>query len=90
MHVKVRLDPRFRTEIGAETTFPLELSEGATASDALAALVARWPELEPLLKTPAVTYSLFVNSRIVPRGRVESFKLKDGDTLHLLEPVVGG
>lgn len=43
-----------------------------------------------MLAAPAVPYSLFVNSRIVPRGRAESFTLKDGDTLYLFEPVAGG
>ena len=90
MRVKVKLDPRFRSRIGAEPTIPLELEDGATAADALAALINRWPELQPLLRTPAVTYSVFVNSRIVPRGRAGSSRLKDGDTLHIFEPVVGG
>ncbi len=90
MRVKVKLDPLFRARVGAESTVALELAEGATVADALAALTARWPELEPLLEASHITHTMFVNSRIVPRGKAGAFALKDGDTLYLLEPVAGG
>ncbi len=90
MRVKVKLDPLFRSRVGADPTLLMELIDGATVVDALAALTARWPRLEPLLEAPHVTHTMFVNSRIVPRGRAEAFALKDGDTLYLLEPVAGG
>lgn len=90
MRIALKLDPLFRSKIGKEGPLALELPDGATVSDCLAAMAAQWPELEPMLAAPAVPYSLFVNSRIVPRGRAESFTLKDGDTLYLFEPVAGG
>lgn len=90
MQVKVKLDPLFRATAGAEPTAFVELSEGATVADALAALITRWPELESVLETPYVTHTTFVNSRIVPRGKAGAFALKDGDTLYLLQPVAGG
>lgn len=90
MRVTLKLDPLFRSKIDAEGPITLDLPEGATVADGLAAMAARWPDLEPLLAAPAVPYSLFVNSRIVPRGRAASFALKDGDTLYLFEPVAGG
>jgi sulfur carrier protein ThiS len=90
MRITLKLDPLFRAKIGGEGPITLELPDGATVADGLAALSARWPELEPMLRAPAVPYSLFVNSRIVPRGRAASFALKDGDTLYLFEPVAGG
>ncbi len=90
MRVTLKLDPLFRSKIDTEGPITLELPDGATVSDCLAAMAARWPQLAPLLEAPAVPYSLFVNSRIVPRGRSASFPLKDGDTLYLFEPVAGG
>lgn len=90
MRVTLKLDPLFRSKIDAQEPIILELPDGATVADCLAAIAARWPDLEPMLAAPAVPYSLFVNSRIVPRRRLESFALKDGDTLYLFEPVAGG
>jgi len=90
MRVKVKLDPLFRSKIGMEGAFPQELPDGATVSDCLSAIAARWPQLEPMLRAPAVPYSLFINRRIVPRGRADAFPLKDGDTLYLFEPLAGG
>ena len=90
MRVKVKLDPLFRSRIGVEGDFPQDLPDGATVVDCLTAIATRWPELEPMLRAPAVPYSLFVNRRIVPRGRADTFALKDGDTLYLFEPLAGG
>lgn len=90
MRVKVKLDPLFRSRVGAEPTLVMELAGSATVADALDALKARWPELEPLLDAPYVTHTVFVNSRIVPRGAAEAFALNDGDTLYLLQVVAGG
>lgn len=90
MRVTVKLDPLFLSRIGVEGAFPLDLPDGATVTDCLAAIAARWPELETMLRAPAVPYSLFVNRRIVPRGRADAFPLKDGDTLYLFEPLAGG
>ncbi|MGB9592843.1 MAG: MoaD/ThiS family protein [Anaerolineae bacterium] len=90
MRITLKLDPLFRSKIDTEGPITLDLPDGATVADCLAAMAARWPDLEPMLAAPAVPYSLFVNSRIVPRGRRGSFPLKDGDTLYLFEPVAGG
>ena len=90
MLVNVKMDPLFRSKIGMEEAFLQELPEGATVAECLAAIAARWPDLEPMLRAPAIPYSLFVNRRIVPRGRADVFALKNEDTLYLFEPLAGG
>ena len=60
----------------------IELSDGATAGDALATIVADAPKLSPHVGRMA----LAVNLEYVDRSHV----LQDGDELALIPPVSGG
>ena len=60
----------------------LELADGATVQDAVAALVARYPALEPLLPSTRVA----LDGAFVGGGA----PLRDGAELVLIPPVAGG
>ncbi len=89
MQIRLKLDPIFRSKTGGQSTVVLEVPEDVSVADALEALTEKWPEIAPLLKTNTF-YTLFVNSRIVPRGKAGDVRLRSGHTLYLFEPVAGG
>ncbi len=78
--VTVRLFASYAEAFGKEA-FPLELPSGATAGDALAALLSR-PGGERLPPKPL----LAINQRY---AKAEA-ALADGDELALIPPVAGG
>lgn len=89
MQIRLKLDPIFRSKADGQSAVLLEVPEGASVADALESLTEKWPEIAPLLETNTF-YTVFVNSRIVPRGRAGDVRLRSGDTLYVFEPVAGG
>jgi molybdopterin synthase catalytic subunit len=81
VHVTIRLFARLRELAGrAETT--LELLEGATARDAWAALIERYPEMQ--------AYSSSISCAVNEDYSRMSAPLRDGDDVAFLPPVSGG
>jgi molybdopterin converting factor small subunit len=72
----------------------LELSDGASVADALAELRNNYPEFEAALEAGAtrlgIPFSFFVNRRLVKDRDLGQHELKEGDTLYILAPIVGG
>ena len=85
MNVTVRLgEPYWRT-IHARAV-ELSLPEGARVTDALDALVARYPILVPDLREGEARPAMFLDDA---EAQSDS-RLADGATLHIVWPVSGG
>lgn len=93
MRVKVNLYFPFRREL-PEGEIVLELPEGASAGEAVAALAARFPALREKLYDSRGNrkrlVSALVNGTSVQFLQGFSTPLSDGDELTLLPPVGGG
>lgn len=81
MRIEVLYFAVFRERLGVDTE-PLELADGATVADALAALEAR----HPLVKTLRGKYRVAVNQAMVG----DEHPLAARDELVLIPPVAGG
>ncbi len=81
MRVTVRTFAALREALGGGS-LDLELPDGATVGEAVAALAARAPRAGPLLERSACA----VNARYAARGE----RLSSGDELALIPPVSGG
>ncbi len=57
---------------------PYELPEGATVTDAVAAIQARPP------------FAVAVNTSVVPNTRYAAHTLQPGDRVEIISPVTGG
>ncbi len=72
----------------------LELVDGATVADALAYLCRTYPEFEAALDAGGtqvgVPFNFFVNRKLVKDRDLSQHRLKAGDRLHILAPIVGG
>lgn len=93
MVIEVKLgDPLFRT-VGAQR-ISLELDDAATVADALAQLRATYPGFEGVLEAGStrlgVPFNFFVNRKWVKDRDLPRHKLKSGDRLYILAPIVGG
>jgi len=80
-----------------ESKIDLTMPQGATISDALDELRARYPEFEAGLRGQGlrkpldeVVYSLFVDGRPVSLEKAETTALRDGNRIYLFLPVAGG
>jgi molybdopterin converting factor subunit 1 len=80
VHVRLRLFAMYAEAFGRDE-LALELPDGSTAGDALAAVLSR-PEAARLPPSPM----LAVNFRYVKAGA----SLADGDEVALIPPVAGG
>ncbi len=93
MRVKVNLYFPFRREL-PEGEIVLELPEGASAGEAMAALASRFPVLREKLYNSRGNrkrlVSALVNGTSVQFLQGFSTPLSDGDELTLLPPVGGG
>jgi molybdopterin converting factor small subunit len=96
VRVTVKLGAPLSRVVG-EGRAVLPLAEGATLSDLLDALRARYPDFEAGLQGKGlrgpmkrVPYSLFVNTRPVAFDEAAATPLHDGDRIHLFVPVAGG
>ena len=72
----------------------LELDEGATVADALTRLQETYPTFRQRLEAGGtrlgVPFHLFLNRKLVKQGDLTRRRLKEGDRLHILAPIVGG
>jgi sulfur carrier protein ThiS len=77
-----------------ERRIALEVEEGATVADALAHLRAAYPQFGAALDAGGtqmgIPFNFFVNRKLVKERELVQRKLKAGDTLHILAPIVGG
>jgi len=90
--VRVRAFATLRDPLGGPEV-ELAVSDGASVSDALAALEAEYPGLAGnLLEDGEIpsTVTVLRNGRRVPATDPESVDLVDGDELVLAPPVTGG
>jgi hypothetical protein len=81
--------------LAGERQIDLQLTNDATAADALAELYQSYPALAAELPPGGITrgglpYYYFVNRRLVGKRNLATCQLKDGDTLLILSPTAGG
>ena len=93
MVVEVKMgDPLWR--VVGQKQISLELSDGATVSDALARLGNIYPDFGAALEAGGagigIPFNFFVNRRLVKDRDLAERKLKSGDMLYILAPIVGG
>jgi sulfur carrier protein ThiS len=93
MVIEVNLgDPLWKT-VG-ERKVALTLDDVATVADALALLRATYPDFGATLEAGGtrlgVPFNFFVNRKLVKTRDLAQRKLKAGDKLHILAPIVGG
>jgi sulfur carrier protein ThiS len=93
MVIEVKMgDPLFRT-VG-EQQISLELGDAATVADALAQLSDKYPGFGAALEAGGtqlgVPFNYFVNRKWVKDRDLARHKLKPGDSLYILAPIVGG
>ncbi len=94
MRIIVKIGDLLQMATG-ESQIELELPERANAADAVARLYHAYPSLASELPAGGKTrsglpYHFFVNRRMVDETQLAARWLKDGDTLHILSPAVGG
>ena len=73
----------------------LELADGATVADALAHLRSTYPDFGAALGAGGgtqlgVPFNFFVNRKLVKDRDLAQHRLKAGDRLYILAPIVGG
>ena len=93
MVIEVKMgDPLWR--IVGEQRIKLELADGSTVADALAHLRTTYPNFGAALEAGGtqlgVPFNFFVNRKLVKDRDLAQHKLKTGDTLYILAPIVGG
>jgi sulfur carrier protein ThiS len=93
MVIEVKMgDPLFRT-VG-EQQIRLELGDAATVADALAKLRDTYPGFGAALEAGGtqvgIPFNFFVNRKWVKDRDLAQHKLKPGDRLYILAPIVGG
>jgi molybdopterin converting factor small subunit len=93
MDIQVSLGDPLWKSVG-QRQIGLELSGDASVADALAVLRSSYPEFGAALEAGAtrvgIPFNCFVNRRLVKDGDLGQHKLKEGDTLYILAPIVGG
>ncbi len=92
MQVIVKLFGEFREVVKAERV-EVDLPPGATCLEALRALAAQHPQLQPLLFRGDFLHDhlgVFLNGRNVAHLQGLATPLQDGDTLTFFSPISGG
>jgi sulfur carrier protein ThiS len=93
MVIEVKMgDPLWK--IVGQRRINLELADGSTVSDALTNLRTTYPDFGSALEAGGtrlgVPFNFFVNRKLVKDRDLAQHKLKTGDTLYILAPIVGG
>lgn len=93
MIIQVKMgDPLWK--VVGERQIALEVEDGATVGDALEHLRAVYPGFGVALEAGGtrvgIPFNFFVNRKLVKDAELAQRKLKAGDTLHILAPIVGG
>ena len=72
----------------------VELADGATVADALACLRSTYPDFGSALEAGGtqlgVPFNFFVSRKLVKDRDLAQHRLKTGDKLYILAPIVGG
>jgi molybdopterin converting factor small subunit len=93
MVIEVKMGEPLWKAVG-ERRIALEVEDGATVADVLAHLRATYPQFGAALEAGGtrmgVPFNFFVNHRLVKERELDQRRLKAGDTLHILAPIVGG
>ena len=93
IHITIRFGDPLRKAVGARRV-TLSLSGDATLADLLVHLARTYPGFERAFRGDDLgrdhPYILFLNGRPVTRPNYAQARLADGDTVHIVLPVVGG
>ena len=93
MRIVVKMgDPLWRA-VG-QRQIELELADGVSLADALASMQTTFPDFGMALEAGGtrlgVPFNFFVNRKLVKADDLAQHRLKEGDRLHILAPIVGG
>jgi sulfur carrier protein ThiS len=93
MEIEVKMgDPLWKTVGRREIR--LQIGEGATVAEALDRLQNLYPGFASALAAGGtrlgIPFNFFVNRKLVKDSRLGEHRLKAGDTLYILAPIVGG
>ena len=93
MKVEVKLGNPLWRAVG-QPLIPIDLADGATVADALEHLGVTYPGFREALVAGGsrlgIPFNFFVNRKLVKEEDLERRRLKEGDRLYILTPVVGG
>ena len=93
MKIKISMGDPLGEAVG-ESQIRFDLPDGATAAEALAHLRRAYPGSGEALagggRWQDIPFHFFVNRKVVKDGDLAGRTLKEGDTLHILTPTVGG
>jgi sulfur carrier protein ThiS len=93
MEIEVKFGDPLWKAVG-ERKIALRLDDAASVADALAHLRATYPDFGATLEAGGtrlgVPFNFFVNRKLVKNRDLAQRRLKAGDTLHILAPIVGG
>ena len=93
MKINIKMGDSLREAVG-ESQVRFVLPDGATAAEALAHLRRAYPGFGEALagggRWQDMPFHFFVNRKVVKDGDLAGRTLKEGDTLHILTPTVGG
>jgi len=93
MKIKIRMGDPLGEAVG-ESQIRLDLPDGATAAEALAHLCRAYSGFGEALAGGGswqdIQFHFFVNRKLVKDEDLAGRTLKEGDTLHILTPAVGG
>jgi sulfur-carrier protein len=91
MQIKFRLFANFREAVKQKD---VEIAvSGNTVSDAIKALLARYPAMEPMLYQDGCLkqyVNVLLNGQTVKGDQIASVKVNEGDEIALFPPVSGG
>ena len=93
MHIDVKMGDPLWKAVG-QRQVSLELADGTTVAQALAQLARTYPDFGASLDAGGtrlgVPFNFFVNRKLVKDGDLAQRRLKQGDKLYILAPIVGG
>ncbi len=93
MKIKIEMGDPLGEAVG-ESQIRFDLPDGATAAETLAQLRTVYPGFGEALagggRWQDMPFHFFVNRKLVKDGDLAGCTLKEGDTLHILTPTVGG
>ena len=93
MKIKIKMGDSLREAVG-ESQIRFDLPDGATAAEALVQLRTVYPGFGEALagggSRQHIPFHFFVNRKLVKDEDLAGRTLKEGDTLHILTPAVGG
>ena len=93
MKIQIRMGDPLGEAVG-ESQITLGLPASATVADALAQLRTAYPGFGEALagggRWQDIPFHFFVNRKLVKDEDLAGRTLKEGDTLHILTPTVGG